>query len=205
MKPSPNQLILFAEVSHANPFQLLGKCGGGADSRSLWAEMFGFIRHFQPEIVIAENVGGLLSKKFAMELDTILLDLENAGYTPQIFNIPAAGAGYPHHRQRIWIVGLSNTNSHRRNWRVQFGGSIDEKKGQLSTVAGLPAFQIRSWDEIDNPQPVLFRKNAGLSPTVDKYTAQRVKALGNSICPAVAYEIIKAAILTYQQYALQNP
>jgi len=37
-------------------------------------------------------------------------DLESQGYEVQAFNIPAAGVGAPHKRERVWIVGYSEHN-----------------------------------------------------------------------------------------------
>jgi DNA (cytosine-5)-methyltransferase 1 len=39
-----------------------------------------------------------------MVFETVCTDLEGEGYEVRAFNIPAAGVGAPHRRERIWIV-----------------------------------------------------------------------------------------------------
>ena len=172
------------------PFSIAGKMAGAADERSLWQEMYRVICDAKPRAILAENVYGLLSKKFELELETIFSDLESAGYQVQAYGIGAAGKGYPHKRQRVWFVGFANTNSERL---FRGGATLQEPISEIqSEFARFSAHQIRAWNENLDTEPVLFRKNAGISPAMDKYTERRVKALGNSICPAVAYELLSA-------------
>jgi len=86
------------------PFSVAGKQKGTSDDRHLWPEMFRIIKEFKPRWVIGENVKGLVNLQDGMVFETVCTDLEGEGYEVRAFNIPAAGVGAPHRRERIWIV-----------------------------------------------------------------------------------------------------
>ena len=86
------------------PYSQAGKRAGNDDDRALWPEMLRVIREVAPAWVVGENVAGLLTMDGGRVLAGILADLENAGYRPEIYSIPAVSVGAPHERERIWIV-----------------------------------------------------------------------------------------------------
>ena len=86
------------------PYSVAGKRRGAADDRALWPQMHRVIRECRPRWVIGENVAGIVN----MELDTVFIDLENAGYTVESFIIPACAVDAPHRRDRVWIVAHRN-------------------------------------------------------------------------------------------------
>ena len=86
------------------PFSVAGKQKGTSDDRYLWPEMFRIIKELKPRWVIGENVKGLVNLQDGMVFETVCTDLEGEGYEVRAFNIPAAGVGAPHRRERIWIV-----------------------------------------------------------------------------------------------------
>ena len=86
------------------PFSVAGRKKGTADSRYLWPEMFRIIKDFKTPWVIIENVRGLISIQDGMVFERVCTDLESQNYQVQTFNIPAAGVGAPHRRERVWIV-----------------------------------------------------------------------------------------------------
>ena len=89
------------------PYSVAGKQKGTNDDRYLWPEMFRVITEVQPRWVVAENVRGIVNIQDGMVFERVCSDLESQGYQVQPFNIPAAGVGAPHQRERIWIVGHS--------------------------------------------------------------------------------------------------
>ena len=95
------------------PFSVAGKQKGTSDDRHLWPEMFRIIKEFKPRWVIGENVKGLVNLQDGMVFETVCTDLEGEGYEVRAFNIPAAGVGAPHRRERIWIVAHSNDTRNR--------------------------------------------------------------------------------------------
>ena len=89
------------------PFSIAGKQKGTNDDRHLWPEMFRIIKELKPKWIIGENVRGIVNIQDGMVFETVCTDLESEGYEVQAFNIPAAGVGAPHRRERIWIVANS--------------------------------------------------------------------------------------------------
>ena len=77
--------------------------------------MFRIIKEFKPRWVIGENVKGLINIQNGMVFETVCTDLEGEGYEVRAFNIPAAGVGAPHRRERIWIVAHANNATMRSN------------------------------------------------------------------------------------------
>lgn len=175
-----NKLDILTGGFPCQPFSTAGKRKGTEDDRSLWCEMFRIIKESKPKWVVAENVVGIAT----MELDNILFDLEGEGYQTTTFNIPACAKSAPHIRKRIWIV--ANIDSGGRDAQSRICTSPQERNC---------AYDANSSDAVIGEQktwmaePKLERVVYGVSRKLDK---NRVKALGNSIVPQVAYEIFKA-------------
>jgi len=89
------------------PFSIAGARKGTDDNRHLWPEMFRIIKELKPRWVIGENVRGIVSIQNGMVFENVCTDLEGEGYEVRAFNIPAAGVGAPHKRERVWIVANS--------------------------------------------------------------------------------------------------
>ena len=77
--------------------------------------MFRIIKELKPRWVIGENVRGIISIQDGMVFETVCTDLEREGYEVRAFNIPAAGVGAPHKRERIWIVAHSKSERSQRS------------------------------------------------------------------------------------------
>ena len=86
-------------------FSIAGK---GATDLTLWKEMYRTITEIKPPYVVAENVPGIVSRKNGMAFNTVCSDLENYGYEVLPLNIPIAGKGAPHRRERIWFIAYSD-------------------------------------------------------------------------------------------------
>lgn len=106
------------------PFSTAGKRRGDQDDRYLWPEMLRVIKELRPAWVVGENVAGIVS----MALDTVLSDLEAAGYACRAFIIPACGVGAPHRRYRVAIVAFDTNRQgefDRKKQEVQRGQDTD--------------------------------------------------------------------------------
>lgn len=101
------------------PFSQAGNRKGTKDDRYLWPEYLRVIREIKPSYVVGENVPGIID----MELDNIITDLENEGYTTEQFIIPACAVGAPHRRDRVWIIAYTFNNTDRTQ-----RGQISETK-----------------------------------------------------------------------------
>lgn len=86
------------------PVSCAGKRQGVADQRWLWPEFARIIRELGPQVVLAENVPGLLSIDAGRVFGTVLRDLAACGYDAEWGCIPAAAVGAPHIRYRVFIL-----------------------------------------------------------------------------------------------------
>ena len=101
------------------PHSVAGKQEGAADDRNLWPEFIRIIREIKPKYVLAENVPGIITTY----IDTVLSDLENAGYTCATFNLPAVAFDAPHRRERIFIVAYAISRGSQKRRAKRSGGN----------------------------------------------------------------------------------
>ena len=83
------------------PVSVAGRQLAHEDERWLWPEFLGCIRFLRPELVLVENVPGLLVRG---GLD-VLRDLTACGYDVEWDTLPASAFGAPHLRYRVFLVG----------------------------------------------------------------------------------------------------
>ena len=197
------------------PYSLAGQRRGASDDRALWPRLFEVIEILRPAFCLLENVAGIVS----MELDQVLSDLESIGYACRTFIIPACGVDAPHRRNRVWIVGHAGrerdnkrggerrgskstesrhqpersgkhaddvADSHKLYAQRSDDNSKKNRRGSVQRQTGLQS-SCDSRPEIWLPEPDVCRVAHGVPNRVD-----RLKALGNAIVPAVAYQILKA-------------
>jgi len=98
--------ILVTAGFPCQPFSVAGKRGGEKDDRYLWPETIAVIKAIKPTWVLLENVTGIIN----LALDTVLSDLEGAGYSYETLIIPACAVNAWHRRDRVWIVGYSTSD-----------------------------------------------------------------------------------------------
>jgi DNA (cytosine-5)-methyltransferase 1 len=190
------------------PFSCAGKRKGASDDRALWPAMFRVVQDARPCWIVGENVPGIIS----MELDTVLADLEGAGYTVRPIVLPACTTDAPHRRDRVWIVANrtgERIDGERRN-NTREGGSRHEGEqesdtggtqdvgnitstGRLwrrSSQAGISWISRGTSSPLNRcnwlPEPGVGRVADGVSNRVD-----RLRGLGNAIVPQVAEEIMR--------------
>lgn len=194
------------------PFSIAGKRKGSSDDRFLWNEMLRVIHEIKPKWVIAENVPGLLSIESGLVFKQTKTDLEDEGYEVQTFIIPACAVDAPHRRDRVWIIAYDSRGYYRESIERQeqeFRKSIirdhiftnsNSIRGEISIKRKFSIKQM--FNSISNKRskkteyfrftksPIRGRDD-GIPRGLDR---SRIKALGNSIHPEIAYrffEIIK--------------
>ena len=84
------------------PFSCAGKGGGTDDERHLWPDFARLIRERRPATVFGEQVASAAGRDW---LAGVFADLERMGYRGAGSDLPAAGIGAPHIRQRLFWVG----------------------------------------------------------------------------------------------------
>ena len=97
------------------PHSVAGKRAGANDDRNLWPEYLRIIKELRPDWIIGENVPGILTTY----IDTILSDLESAGYEIGIFNLPAVAFDAKHLRYRIFIMAHTTSLERRAGAKEQ--------------------------------------------------------------------------------------
>ena len=81
--------------------------GNGNRTRSgLFFEALRIIKDTQPKYAIAENVKNLVSKKFRTEFETVISELDKAGYVSYYDVLNAKDYGIPQNRERVFIVSI---------------------------------------------------------------------------------------------------
>lgn len=193
------------------PYSVAGHRRGKSDDRALWPEMLSVIEQCEPECVLAENVPGIIS----MELDRVLSDLENIGYSARSITVPACAVNAEHERERVWIVAYADrerklqsqgTIQNERRWIGNCSKTIasnsngsgcsgrvqTSKNGKNETIiqAGNRSCYNASGTisrDYWNHQPVLGRGVHGVSNRMD-----RIRCLGNAIVPQVAQVFARA-------------
>jgi len=186
--------ILVTAGFPCQPFSVAGKRGSTEDDRYLWPETLAVIKAVKPEWVLLENVTGIIN----LALDTVLSDLEGAGYSYETLIIPACAVNAWHRRDRIWIIA-NKFGKGLEKWQEQnllgqcetierdslIADSRSSESGELSGEQRQENTEIgcSDWWAVE---PELGRVAHGIPRRVD-----RLKCLGNAIVPQVAYEIIK--------------
>jgi len=141
--------ILVTAGIPCQPFSVAGKRKGDRDDRYLWPETLAVIEAVKPKWVLLENVTGIIN----LALDTVLSDLEGAGYGHETLVIPACAVNAWHRRDRIWIVG--NCNS--------YGFSRYTKTPQIQSKRGTTAPTMSSSQDVANTN----REGLALRPEPD--------------------------------------
>ena len=201
-KAELNTVSIISGGFPCQPFSHAGKRKGQTDDRYLWPEMLRIIKELQPNYVIGENVPGIIT----MALDEVLDSLENEGYHNEVFVLPACGIGAWHKRDRVWIISyrkdrfgaktkqeqdkywkavesqieiLSNSSSWGHEKSGSFGQSFDsETTPTWETAQPSDGCLPNIWQS----EPNVGRVAHGVSKRMD-----RIKGLGNSIVPQLAY------------------
>ncbi len=138
------------------PFSIAGKQRGAEDNRNLWPTMFKVIKKVRPPWVVVENVSGIIN----IYLDTILFDLEGAGYSCRTFVFPAHALGALHRRERIWVVGYSRHNSdNRKSGEFQSESRRCEERSNESGKTFRPSGGKRGYKNLAYPRCEYGKRN----------------------------------------------
>lgn len=92
-------------------FSLSGNRDKNDPRNSLFMEFVRFVRYFNPDFFVMENVTGILSmqtKSGDSVKELIKSEFSNAGYSLEIFTLNAAEFGVPQSRLRVFFIGLRN-------------------------------------------------------------------------------------------------
>lgn len=100
----PDDASVWSGSCPCQPLSQAGRRRGFSDKRHLWPEWFRLITSCRPACVVGEQVS---SKDGLAWFDLVRTDLEGADYAVRALDIPAAGVGAPHQRQRLYFAAYA--------------------------------------------------------------------------------------------------
>lgn len=122
---------IFAFGDPCQPHSVAGKRQGTADDRFIWPELLRIIQTMRPAYVLNENVAGSVSNGVVRDK---IVQLESEGYRARAYTVPACAVGAPHERERVFIVGHTNSLLLNKVGEVQRGKNT-VNTGNGSTMA----------------------------------------------------------------------
>jgi len=169
-----------------------GKQAGITGERSgLWKELHRIISEIQPKYAVVENVSALLGRG----MDVVLGDLSEIGYDAEWRTFSACELGFPHPRERVFIVAYPNGKPRSFCVLDRYCSALTErdqdaeKWGEdrfVSEVVSSPARLLRTW-QAEFSQSPLVRMDDGIPDVL-----HRLRMAGNSIVPDIPYGIFQA-------------
>ncbi len=185
------------------PCQDLSYAGKGAgidgERSGLWREFARIVRALRPRFVVVENVPALIARG----LGRVLGDLAVCGYDAEWDCVPASSVGAPHHRDRLFIIGvvahaarlLGDVRAHNAECDRPVGRSFSESRNGCGAQDLGDAYRASenehaaksgSWRTARkpsrwSPEPDVGRVAHGVPSRVD-----RLRCLGNAVVPQVA-------------------
>ena len=159
------------------PHSKAGKRKASNDERDLWPEMRRVIGEIGPKWVVAENVRGLLSSEDGRFFRGILRDFSDMGYDVGWGCIRAVDVGAIHRRERMGIIAHSRSRRFVGGWP-----KIDRVEWYKQTFYDIDS-SLETWGgECNTFEPKLLRSYDGIP-----YWMDRIKCLGNAVCPPQFY------------------
>lgn len=158
------------------PYSQAGKLGLHNDDRYLWPEVLRYLKENRSHWFVLENVSNFED----VGLDSVRIDLEGNGFSTVSFTLPACAVGLPQRRDRVFLV------AHANSYRLE--GSKSVAFSRINEV---------SWNtygrgfEVDLQRLVLFEPRLCRTLTGIPSAVDRVTAIGNSVVPQLAYQILR--------------
>lgn len=88
------------------PFSIAGKQAGAQDPRNMWGEFVRCVQTVRPRAFVAENVVGLMDKKFESFVRRVIIGPLEDQYVIYKFKLAAHDFGVPQARRRVFFVGF---------------------------------------------------------------------------------------------------
>jgi len=165
----------------------------------LFYELMRVVRLAQPQIVFLENVHRLLARG----MDIVLRELSKSGYNALWQVLPASSLGFPHRRNRVWILAYPRGGRFDGNVVLRILARRRKKnspvrvwdKEQFKLLAGKVAPAKWQYKGCDHPRSLFVRGDNGLPSQLDKH---RLETLGNAVvpqCAALAFKTLLRQVL----------
>ena len=115
------------------PFSTAGKQAGDKDPRNMWPEFVRCVLEVKPRAFIAENVPGLLDKKFSSFIERNVVGPLGGDYAIHTFVLAAHEFGVPQARRRVFFVGFRNKRD-----AIRFAPPAQTHSERGDLFSGLP-------------------------------------------------------------------
>lgn len=120
---------LFVAGFPCQAFSIAGKRKGFTDTRgTLFFEICRILRDKRPEMVLLENVKGLLSHDHYRTFRIILESLRDLGYMGRYQVLNSKNFGVCQNRERVFIVGYLGDGPRPEVFPIEENGKLSEKK-----------------------------------------------------------------------------
>ena len=178
-------------VSGGFPCQDISLCGKGkgikGERSCLWKEMYRVIWEIRPKYIIIENSPALTIRG----LEIVLCDLAKAGYNAEWDCISNSEFGYPHKRERIYIIAYSDKIGQQK-MRSQRSSEIESIFIETQKKCGVDILSKRIYEMPDSP---IIRIDDGVSNWCN-----RIGSIGNAVNPIVACYLFNCIIHFNNKY-----
>lgn len=115
-RPYRGSVDLLAGGVPCPPFSIAGKQLGQEDERDLFPEALRLVGEIRPRAVMLENVRGLATAKFASYRESIVRQLQDAGYDVSWQVLNASEFGVPQLRPRFILVAVQAMQGSQFVW-----------------------------------------------------------------------------------------
>jgi len=171
----PSAVTIISGGFPCQDISISGKGRGITASRSsLWFEMYRIIEEIRPIYILIENSPELLKKGF----EKVLYPLSEIGYNVEWECLPNSAFGFPHHRERVYIIAYSCQkrflNNHEKG-RIFKKIPIQQTPEQNNLL-----LSVKRYDSKSDYESV--RMDVGFSTELDK---SRIAACGNAVNPII--------------------
>lgn len=207
---------------------LTGLRGGIRDGNrsGLWADYARLIRDVRPQLILIENVPGLLANQ---PMRRVLGDISSLGFDAEWHMLPACAFGAPHTRERVFLVAYSKSverwpglRCYREegkdcllaNGNSSFGvGPVDEVAGRFAECPccgedwcfwhGKHRFDCGcsdgAWDADEFESAIWWAAEPSVGRVADGVPnrVDRLRGLGNAVVPQVAEWIGRRIVEAY--------
>ena len=128
-------------------FSVAGKRLGFEDTRgALFFEIVRIAKEKRPKVLLLENVKGLVGHNKGKTIETIILVLNDIGYTDDFQVLNSKYFGVPQNRERVFFVCIRDDLVEREPWAIDGNNVVAKAKKRLSQINGIKTLNF-DWPE----------------------------------------------------------
>src|SRR5690606_7932761 len=130
----PDEWPVWTGSCPCQPYSSAGARKGDDDPRALWWAWRWLIAQCRPPVIFGEQVASKAGREW---LARVRADLEAMGYVVGAADLPAAGVGAPHIRQRLWWVAYSPGKGRLKGHPIEIEKRASAESGGSGTASRL--------------------------------------------------------------------